>query len=335
MLEFRYHPRCNVSTTLPNPVGATSPLIGTPDREQRESTLADYLPAHHRLRHKFGLAPDEDGLIRFAAWYMPPDDARGAVLLDDALFLFDMIQCIRPQRMVELGTASGVSTAVLLKSMAAAHGRDSTSGGWSVPAYDLLPHCYWDETVPIGYATRQMAPELADRAILHAPGVAADIARDFGPTGAGPLPLMFIDACHKHPYPVGDLLGVLPALAAGAWVILHDINLPARASDYEQRTGEKVHWGEKGAKLLFDGWPFEKVAGCGSVPNIGAIRLPARTPGTEFDPSLLAPIIALEWETDCDDTTRQRLDDAARPQGLSVRISHAIRRGVARLGSGW
>lgn len=324
-----------MSATLPNPVGATSPLIGTPDREQRERTLADFLPAHHRIRHRFGLPPDPDALARFAAWYTPPEDARGAVLLDDALFLFDMVQCLRPLRMVELGTASGVSTAVLLKSMAAAHGRDSAAAGWSVPTYDLLSHCYWDADVPIGYAVRIMTPELADRAIFHAPGIASDIARDFGPSGAGPLPLLFIDACHKHPYPVGDLIGVLPALAAGAWVILHDINLPARAAAYEQRTGEKVHWGERGAKLLFDHWPYEKLSGCGSIPNIGAIRLPARTSGIDFDPSILAPLIAQAWETDPDDATRQRLAEAARPRGLTVRISQAFRRGVAKLGAGW
>ena len=324
-----------VSTTLPNTDGPTSPLIGTPDREERERTLADYLPTHARLRHRFNTPPDPDALERFAAWYMPPADARGAVLLDDALFLFDMVQCLRPQRMIELGTASGVSTAVLLKAMAAAHGRGHVESTWSVPTYDLLSHCYWDADVPIGYAVKLMTPELADRAILHAPGVAADIARDFGPSGAGPIPLLFIDACHQHPYPVGDLLGALPALAAGAWIILHDINLPARAADYERRTGEKVHWGEKGAKLLYDFWPFDKIAGCGNVPNIGAIRLPARTPGTELDPSLLASLIAQPWETEPDEATRARLADASRDRRLTVRISRALRRGVARLGSRW
>jgi len=322
-----------VSTPTPPSVGPTSPLIGSPDREQRERTLADYLPAHHRLRHRFGVAPDPDALLRFAAWYMPPDDARGAVLLDDALFLFDMIQCLRPQRMVELGTASGVSTAVLLKSMAAAHGRDSAAGDWFVHTYDLLSHCYWNPDVPVGYAVNIMTPDLATRATIHAPGVATDIARDFAPSAGGPLPLVFIDACHQHPYPVADLLGLMPALAAGAWVILHDINLPARAADFEQRTGEKVHWGERGAKLLFDHWPFEKLTGCGGVPNIGAIRLPARTRGDDFDPAPLAPLIAADWETQPDDASRHRLALASQPPGLTVRISRALRRGVARLGN--
>jgi predicted O-methyltransferase YrrM len=324
-----------VSETLPNPVGATSPLIGIPDREQRERTLADYLPAHHRLRHRFGISADPDALTRFTAWYSPPDDARGAVLLDDALFLFDMIQCLRPQRMVELGTASGVSTAVLLKAMAAAHGREASAGDWSVQTYDLLSHCYWDSSIPVGYAVNIMAPELASRAVFHAPGVAADIARDFGPAAAGPLPLVFIDACHQHPYPVGDLLGLLPALAPGAWVILHDINLPARAAEYELRTGGKVHWGERGAKLLFDHWPYEKLTGCGGVPNIGAIRLPPRTPGAQIDPAQFAHIIAQEWETDPDDATRLRLAEAASRLGLSVRISRALRRGISRISTSW
>jgi len=330
-----------VSTTLPSASGETSPLIGTPDREQRERTLADYLPAHHRLRHRFGIAADPAALTRFAAWYIPPADARGAVLLDDALFLFDMIQCLRPQRVVELGTASGVSTAVLLKAMAIARGRETGDERWSVESYDLLSHCYWDPSTPVGYAVKIMTPELTERAVFHAPGVATDIARDFAPpvpstrAAAGPLALVFIDACHQHPYPVGDFLGLLPALAPGAWAILHDINLPARASAYEQQSGEKVHWGERGAKLLFDHWPFEKLTGCGSVPNIGAIRLPPATPGAEFDQSQLAHLISQEWETDPDNATRARLSEASMERGLTVRISRAFRRGVSRLSSAW
>mgnify|MGYP000437797181 CR=1 FL=1 len=324
---------------MSNPVPAsTSPLNGSPDQAQRERTLADYLPAHGRIRARLGgPAPDPNGLARFAAWYTPPNDARGAVLLDDALFLFDMIQCLRPTTMVELGTASGVSTAVLLKAMAAAHGRE---GNWSVQSYDLLTHCYWDASVPIGYAVGQMVPELAARATIHAPGTASDIARDFAPGGkdGSSLPLIFIDACHKHPYPVGDLLGLLPALDVGAWVILHDINLPARAAAYESQSGEKVHWGERGAKMLFDLWPLEKLIGGGSLPNIGAIRLPAQKAGTEFDPSVLSSLIAMDWETEPDEATRSRLTEASRggiARGLSVRVAGALRRGMSRLGSAW
>lgn len=311
-------------------IPATSPLVGVPDRAEREKTLAEYLPAHRRLAARFGVPEDVPGLVGLAAWYTPPDDARGAVLLDDAMFLWDMVRAVRPREMVELGTASGVSTAVLLRAMAGVHGARAGDGAWRVHTFDLLSHVYWNPGVPIGYAAGVMAGELIEHAEVHAGCVAADIGRMFGPQDAPRglrLPLVFIDACHKHPYPVADLLGVLPALAPGAWVILHDINLPARAAEYTARTGEPVHWGERGAKLLFDFWPHEKIAGGGAVPNIGAIRLPEHTAGARFDTSALAELIAQEWECDPDAATRLRLQEAARPR-MGARWARAVGRAI-------
>ena len=43
----------------------------------------------------------------------------------------------------------------------------------------------------------------------------------------------------------------------------HDIALPEIAREHERRTGERVAWGERGAQLLFDCWPFEKIRGGG------------------------------------------------------------------------
>lgn len=302
----------------------TSPLVGSPGREEREAVLAEYLPAHRRLAARFGMTVDPDGLAALAAWYTPPGDARGAVLLDDAMFLWDMVRAIRPRTMVELGTASGVSTAVLLRAMSDALG----ASPWSVETFDLMSHVYWDPRVPVGYAAHRMCPSLSHRARVHAGRVAADIGRRYGPASAEAkerLPLAFIDACHKHPYPVADLLGVLPALAPGAWVILHDINLPARAAEFSARTGERVHWGERGAKLLYDFWPHEKIAGGGAVPNIGAIRLPEPVSGAHFDPTVLAPLIGQEWECDPDAATVIRLREAERPRFV-VRWARAVGR---------
>lgn len=309
-------------------IPTTSPLVGAPDRAQREAVLAEYLAAHRRIATRFGVAEDPDGLAALAAWYTPPADARGAVLLDDALFLWDMVRCVRPRTMVELGTASGVSTAVLLRAMADAH----ADAPWRVETFDLLSHVYWDARVPVGYAAARMAPSLADRVAIHAGRVAADIGREFGPRGArrgALLSLVFIDACHKHPYPVADLLGVLPALAPGAWVILHDINLPARAADYAARTGESVHWGERGAQRLYDAWPHEKIAGGGAVPNIGAVRLPERVPGERFDAACLRGLIGEPWECEPDAATLARLEAVLHPP-LRARVVAAARRALGR-----
>ncbi|MEC9373250.1 MAG: hypothetical protein VYC34_05370, partial [Planctomycetota bacterium] len=73
---------------------------------------------------------------------------------------------------------------------------------------------------------------------------------------------------------------------------------------YEAATGEKVDWNAKGAQVLFEHWPFEKLRGGHGCANIGAIRLPEDRDLTLTD---LAEIIDIEWEATPSDGVRRTL----------------------------
>src|SRR5207244_870773 len=84
------------------------------------------------------------------------------------------------------------------------------------------------------------------------------------------LEIVFIDADHRHPAPLLDLLRLAPYMRRGGWSVLHDIRLGTigRAAS---EAGHTSRWGTAyGAEWLFDCWPFRKISG----GNIGAIQLP-------------------------------------------------------------
>lgn len=248
--------------------------------------------AHCAVRSRFGAAPDDAAVRRVAEYYAPPAWAQGAIAIEDAMFLYDMVWCLRPRRVVEVGVASGVSGAMLLRALA-----DSgvplvdEAGSPALHSFDLHPFCFFDRARPVGGAAAEMAPGLARGLSLHIRKTAADAAEMFA---AEPLSLAFIDADHRHPWPTADVLALLPALRPGAWVVLHDIELPEYARRHEGTHGSIVDWHQAGAQRLFDGWPFEKLRGVEGAFNIGAIRIPDDRPVTRAD---LQRVIDTPWET--------------------------------------
>jgi hypothetical protein len=64
--------------------------------------------------------------------------------------------------------------------------------------------------------------------------------------------------------PLFDLLHLTEVVKPGAWVVLHDIDLPHLHPEFQVF----------GPRLLFEAWPFSKVKATGSYVSIGAIQLP-------------------------------------------------------------
>lgn len=254
-------------------------LLSPSTFEKRLAELAAFEPGQAAVRRAFGLpVKDREGMARLAEFWDPPSWAAGCVSLHDAMFLYDAVRGLSPRRVIEIGVASGGSSTVMLRALAG-------SGDGVLESFDLHPFCYFDRSKPVGCLAREMAPELLDRWNLNV----RETAREAGARFAGQnIELAFIDGDHRHPAPTADLLWLLPALAPGAWVILHDVDLPNVAAAHEKRTGEKVNWGQRGGRELFEGWPWEKVRG-GTVwgtklpgveddaigaTNIGAVRIP-------------------------------------------------------------
>lgn len=184
------------------------------------------------------------------SFYQPPAWSTGHISLEDAAFLDEMVRELDPAEVIEIGVASGCSSAVLLRAL------DSLGGERRLHSFDIANCCYFAKERAVGAAVAELAPDYTRHWRLHTGGDATDAARLL--TGRS-IPLVFIDADHRHPYPTLDLLGVLPALSEYAWVILHDITLDRK-------------WQVFGPRYLYAGWTGEKrTPYAGS--NIGAIRL--------------------------------------------------------------
>ena len=175
--------------------------------------------------------------------YRRPKWGRGMITEDDARFLHDLILEVRPSVAIELGVASGCSSAVILEAMR--QGAAPARGTW-LHAFDISERCYFDPSHATGDAVAELTPWNAPHYVFTAGDVLLARERLAGLNA----PFAFIDANHLHPWATADLLGLLPALAPGSWVALHDIRLPFVPG----RTDPRGH----GARHLFEAWPGEK-----------------------------------------------------------------------------
>ena len=219
-------------------------------------------PAHRAL---LGLPQERVWASILLDRFALPEWVEGFIGHLEAAFLWDIIEATRPSRIVEIGTASGVSTSMLLA--AADHFCDEDT---KVYSFDVATECYFDTDRPLASAISEMAPELVNRACLYANANAVNAASCFK---VGDVDFAFIDGEHAHPAPTIDLLSLLYAIKPGAWVVLHDIELTRIRPEHG-----KASWQEEtGAERLFDSWPYEKIQLSGDTPverNIGAIRMP-------------------------------------------------------------
>jgi hypothetical protein len=190
-------------------------------------------------------------------WEKCPAWVDGAVRLEDACFLDQMIETERPDHFYEIGVASGVSSAIIL----AALSRYAHPDPCWLHSYDLIEVCFFNNAYPVGGAVTEMVPELARHWQMNMRTTALDIPCE---KESGKC-MYFIDAMHSHPWPVMDLIALLPRLSPGDCVILHDINLPQFSG------GQFPHFG---AQWLFDHWTGPRFMPDQALPNIGAIIMP-------------------------------------------------------------
>lgn len=244
-----------------------------------------------------------------ARWRAVPRWVTGQIAPWEAMFLEAVIRREKPSLVLEIGTASGYSTAVLCRALAAAAQSAGGDPAYRVVSYDIDERFYADSSKQVGDAAREM---LDDGLLAHVefrnPCIAADAARDFG---EGEMPLVFIDANHRHPWPVLDLLAVTDIVRPGGVVVLHDINLPLLSA-----SGTDPASAAWGAHWLFENLDLEKEVSSNpfevssleyplGVPNIGSVRMPKDK--QRLRRQLLEIIHAHPWETDVPDGVLARL----------------------------
>ena len=258
------------------------------------NTLDEYEAQHRALAvmldrpHKIDSDPDIGELRSLMACDRSPD---GSLSWPDCLFLTAFTSIIAPARLIEIGTLSGFSAGI----MAAAVRRQRRTESVVVETIDLRTHCLKDENRPVGFAIAQIFPQHAAAVRVHAPHdsrhVAHLAARD-------ELELAFIDASHRHPNPLLDLLRVAVRVRPRGWILLHDIRLGSLGAEMRAAGAELPYSTPFGAEWVFARWPFRKISG----GNIGAVQLP--------DDKMAIVPFALEMLT-LPSELKQRQSDAA------------------------
>lgn len=260
-----------------------------PDRldpvSQRAGRLLDVIDVLGPFEDALGVSQSREEYRfhaeRIARNFAVPGWVQGRISLVEAAVLDLFVRVLRPEVIVEVGVASGVSSAALLSSLSSL-GASSTA---RLHSYDIMTHCYFDGDRAVGEATGKMVPSLVKDQRLVRGG--ARTASDELP--ARSVRLAFIDANHGHPAPTADLIDLAPCLAPGAWVVLHDVHLSRVMLERDLESERQVY----GVEVLFDAWPGLKAQGVRFSRNIGAIRVDDPEAVT---PESLRGVIDLDWE---------------------------------------
>ena len=207
------------------------------------------------------------GEVDFLQAMVDLDDVRypGGIGSRDYFFLTCLVSILAPRRVIEIGTLTGFSAAIIAAAIYHQHGDSSKV---TVETIDAHTRCIIDTTRPIGFEIPDLIPDLASTVRIHT-GRESDIVRDIA--SPGEFGLAFIDADHRHPWPLLDVLRLAPYVQCGGWIVLHDIQLGSYGKS-ERELGKELEAGTPyGAEWLFDRWPFRKIRSF----HIGAVELPA------------------------------------------------------------
>ncbi len=229
-------------------------------------SLADFESRYARLAAMLGHAgrTPPPGEIQFLQKIVNrPVQYSGTIASSDYFFLTAFLSILAPQRVVEIGTLTGFSAAIIAATLRRQPVEDPPR---RVDTIDLRLQCMIDETRPTGFEIAESFPELASMIHLHIPhdsAVVSELAE------LDELEIAFIDADHQHPLPLLDLLRLAPYVRRGGWIVLHDIQL-GTIGRKANGADETLRWGvAEGAEWLFESWPFRKISG----GNIGAVQL--------------------------------------------------------------
>jgi hypothetical protein len=227
-----------------------------------------YRREYPRLARALGVSSTSPapGEVEFLSEVTAPNGySFGMLPVPDIFFAAALASILRPQVVVEIGTASGFSAAVLAKMVALRQQQiGATTGGTFVHTIDYKAQYSEDPTKPVGFGIELMTPELRKHVEVH-PLQDSSYCRQL--LQSGELMFAFVDGNHRHPWPLIDVLQI-QGLMRNGWILMHDIDLPAEGA---RTAGYRLdYFPSSGAKHVFDFWPGEKISG----GNIGAIRIP-------------------------------------------------------------
>lgn len=221
--------------------------------DQRYARLARYLGVRGRL-------PPPNELEFLRQIQDRPRPYAGTIGPADFSFLTAFASILAPSHVVEIGTLTGFSAALIATAIAR---RYESLDELTVDTIDAREECLVAEGRPTGFEIAQLIPELVSVVRVYAPYDSKIVSKL---AHRDELWFVFIDANHYHPHPLLDLLRCAPYIRPDGWVVLHDIQLGTLG----RQTSGAQSTSPFGAEWLFEQWPFRKISG----GNIGAVQLP-------------------------------------------------------------
>lgn len=159
----------------------------------------------------------------------------GTTTVEELDYIQRLIQKHKPKRVLEIGTASGLTTGFIAQFL-------EENGGSSVTSVDLATTFFGARDQPVGYLARKIYDGSKVEIDVRPRTSALDLA-EIG----GSWDMAFIDANHQHPWPTIDTLAVAAHLRGPRIVIHHDLQLYRR---YKRFRGV-------GPRVLFNEMPEE------------------------------------------------------------------------------
>ncbi|WP_343505041.1 class I SAM-dependent methyltransferase [Alloyangia pacifica] len=202
----------------------------------------------------------------------------GQISKRDENFISGIISYLKPQKVVEVGVASGWSSTVILNAMSQLGAPDGKEDVW-LTGVDLSPDYYLDKEIRTGAAVAEIVPDLLPHYRLKTGVFSFQAMPD-----VGGVDFAFIDAHHAHPWATFDLLSVIPFMSPNSWVALHDINLC---------TVPRHQHKNRAPYYLYFLWKGPKVHSSPETPMIGAINLPENPRDCFSD---VIEILSTPWE---------------------------------------
>ena len=131
----------------------------------------------------------------------------------DMRFINGMIRKYKPKKILEVGVASGDSTAIILNAIQ----NIENSHLYSI---DKLPYVYNIKEKETGWIVKEKFSNLMNKWTLYTGGITSNFIEKIG----GDIDFVFLDTLHRAPGEWLDIIQIMPFLKkTNAIVMLHDI----------------------------------------------------------------------------------------------------------------
>ena len=194
------------------------------------------------------------------------DKLSGALLnINDMQFINGMIRKYKPKKILEVGVASGDSSAIILNAI-----QDIENS--HLYSIDKLINAFNKKNKVIGWIVKERFRNLMNKWTLYTGGITANFIEKI----EGDIDFVFIDTVHFAPGEWLDILQILPFLKKkNAIVMLHDIRFQFMVKEVFYSSNDHLFTYLRGEKIM------PKVPYV--IPNIGAVLLDDNQEKNYFD----------------------------------------------------